>query len=135
MNIECPKCSTIHRLNVDCDLLCKKCEEDLAKHSYKIHKKSALSVTGALVLGAFSYHQIDEHFFTENRYPLSIEYSIADGCIRSDQTPVTMQVLQAKRNMCLCGLNKTIQDIPYKEYKQDPKKFYNSFAANTLDCK
>lgn len=134
VNIECPSCAANNEVKLNTRMHCKQCEEDLANHSYKRQGKSILSITGALALGAFSYQQIDEHFLTKDRYPLRVEYSIVEGCIRGDATPVHSYLLQAKRKMCLCGLEKTTHQISYNEYKKDKKNFYRSFASNALDC-
>ena len=62
---------------------------------------------------------IDEKIETD-RYPMSIEHSLIENCISSYQKPLNKLDIRKKKEVCICALEDTIDDVSYSEYK-DPK--------------
>lgn len=41
---------------------------------------------------------------------------------------------ESKRELCLCALGKTTEDISYSAYKSDQNAFVSAFKQNTKGC-
>jgi hypothetical protein len=131
MFIECPKCFKYNDLKLKENVKCGHCQEELSGHKYK---KRVISVTTALMIGVGGSYATNKYLFTENRYPLAVEYSIIESCVNSHKKPLAYSVYGKKREICLCALEETIDDVSYKKFSKDETSFLITFEKKAKQC-
>lgn len=134
MQIECPSCSKVNKLNLEKNVVCGECKENLSGFKYKKHGKPIFTATSALIIGVLGYKNINTYFLEEPRYPLQIEYSIIEACVNLHKEPLTMRAFETKREICLCSLEETMKDISYDSFKDDKDAFLNTFDKKVNVC-
>lgn len=134
MHIECPSCSTDNKIEFGENILCSKCKESFAGHSYKKFKKPLVSAATALFIGVFGTYKADQIFFEEQRYPLSVEYELVDICVNSSRTLMRAAQYADKTKICICALNKTMEVINYKKFKKSESEFLTRFRSSIFSC-
>lgn len=134
MHIECPSCSIDNKIECGENIVCSECKESFAGHSYKKFKKPLVSATTALLIGAFGTYKADQIFFEDQRYPLSVEYELIDGCVNSSRTLFNSFQYLDKTKTCICALNKTMEVISYKELKKIESEFLTRFRSSIASC-
>jgi len=134
MQIECPSCSTDNKIEFGENIVCSKCKESFAGHSYKNFKKPLVSTTTALLIGAFGTYKVDQIFFEDQRYPLSIEYELVDACVNSSRALLNSFQYADKTQICICALNKTMEVISYKELNKNESEFLTHFRSSIASC-
>lgn len=130
MKIECPHCFKENTLNLEGRVDCEHCQEDLANNSYK---KPIFSGGTVLVIGILG-GQIADYAIFDNRYPLKVEYSLIDTCLNSSDTALNRILYKKKREVCICSMQETMNEISYIRYKVDDKGFFSAFEANLKQC-
>ena len=134
MHIECPSCSTDNQIEFGKNILCSKCKQSFAGHSYKKFKKPLVSATAALFIGAFGTYKMDEIFFEEQRYPLRVEYELIDSCVNSSRVLINSFRHVNKTQTCICALNKTMKVISYEELNKSESEFVTRFRSSIASC-
>ncbi|BCO12845.1 hypothetical protein [Aeromonas hydrophila] len=134
MYIECPSCAKDNKIEFGENILCRECKCSFAGHSYKKVKKPLISVTTALIFGAFGAHNIDKVFFEEQRYPVNIEYELIDNCINSSRPLISSYRYNDKATVCVCALEKTMKVISYDHLKKSEPDFLAHFRRNVSSC-
>ena len=130
MQIECPSCSTDNQIEFGKNIICNNCKESFAGHSYKRFKKPFISATAALFIGAFGTYKADQIFFEDQRYPLNVEYELVDSCVNASRTLKSSYSQADKVQLCICGLEKTMKVISYKEKKKSEPEFMTHFRRS-----
>jgi hypothetical protein len=131
MQIECPHCTTVNDLGLTNTVACEKCKEALTGHLYR---KPLISASMALMIGIGGYYGVDKYVLEETRYPLAVEYSLVDSCTNSDSRIFSRSGYQEKKQVCICALEKTSNDMSYSDYKNDQQRFLSEFKSNALSC-
>ena len=131
MKIECPHCQTNNEIEFAENIACKECTKSFKGFNFR--KRKLVSASAALLVGTVGGYQVN-NAFSEDRYPLDVEYAIIDTCVNSSQSMIDISWYESKRDTCLCTLNKTEADISYSEYKQDNKAFLSAFLSNSKSC-
>ena len=131
MKIECPNCQEDNKIDFAENIFCKKCEKSFK--GFKFSKRKLVSASAALIFGAYSGYKVNDTL-DENRYPLKVEYAIVDSCINSSKNMVTTSWYESKRDICLCALDATIDDISYSTYKSDQETFIFELKKNANKC-
>lgn len=134
MKIECPSCSTDNEIEFGEYIACSECKETLAGHLYKKYKKPFVSATTALFIGAYGTYKADQLLFEEQRYPLNVEYELIDNCVNSSRTPMYWSRQAKKTQVCLCALEKTMEEISYKELRKSEPEFLTRFRSSVASC-
>ncbi len=132
MIIECPKCKKEKEIKFKNGLLCEHCKADISEFKYK---RTALSVTAALIIGAGSAHIFDEYVLSETRYPLEVENAIIDHCINGHASLIDQETQKKMSQLCLCALSNTQKRVSYSEFKKDAKKFLKELDQQAITCK
>jgi hypothetical protein len=135
MRIECPSCSQANNLNLLRTIICAKCKEPLSGHKYSKSGKPMLSAISAVILSVIGYKAIDSNFWEEGRYPVATEYAIIDSCVNADKRPLPTPVYDAKKNTCVCLLEKTMVTLPYNEYENEKALLFSLFNKSLEECK
>lgn len=130
MKIECPKCFKKNDLHLEAKVKCGNCQEELTGNTFK---KPIISSGAILAIGLVS-GQVADYAFFDNRYPMLVEYSIVDTCTNSNQDLVSKVIYINRRNICLCAMKDTMNEISYIRYKADKKSFLSAFQKNSNEC-
>lgn len=102
------------------------------------NKKKVASILMTLTVGGVSGHYIDDliekYNLQTDRYPMNIEYKIIEKCISNYSEPIKQEILKNKREVCICALEKTELEYPYKIFIDNKDKFLNIFEMNAIEC-
>ncbi|MFY8299503.1 hypothetical protein AAEU28_12105 [Pseudoalteromonas sp. SS15] len=109
---------------------CNICDSEIEKFTLKKPLKAA-SLAAVLAYGGF---QFIDYAITDNRYPLKVEYSVLEACANSYQEPLSYSSYGAKKELCLCALEDTMNEISYIRYQFDEKVFLKAFERNAGQC-
>lgn len=134
MHIECPSCSADNKIEFGENIVCSECKESFAGHLYKKFKKPLISTTTALIIGAFGTYKADQIFFEEERYPLSVEYEIVDSCANSSRVLSNSNLKIEKTQVCICALEKTMEEVSYKKMRKNESEFLTHFRSSISSC-
>lgn len=134
MHLECPSCSTDNKIEFGENIVCSECKKSFAGHSYQKFKKPILSATTALFIGAFGAYKADQILFEDQRYPLNVEYELVDGCVNSSRTLMNSYRKAEKTQVCLCALEKTMEEISYNQLKKSESDFLTRFRSSIANC-
>ena len=130
LEIDCPHCYEENKINLSSAIKCKHCNEPLIGEKYS---KPIISVMTAMILGISGGIFLDETFETD-RYPINIEYNIIDSCLSNYEEPLKRGYYKQKRNICICALKKTENELDYGDYKKDKNNFLNIFEKEAKEC-
>jgi hypothetical protein len=134
MHIECPSCSTDNKIEFGENIICYECKKTFAGHSFKKFKKPVLSATAALFIGVFGTYKIDQVFLTDQRYPLNVEYELIVNCVYSSHTLRNSVRNVEKTQLCICALERTMEEISYKQLRKSESEFLTRFRSNIARC-
>lgn len=134
MHIECPHCATSNKIEFAEHIICCKCDKSFKGQSFGKLKKPLISAGAALVIGTVGGVTLDQ-LMDVNRYPLAVEYAIIDSCLNGSNHSVSISWYQDKREICLCAVQDTIENVPYRDFKSDNSLFLAPFKKAMLDCK
>lgn len=134
MHIECPSCSTDNKIEFGENIICYECKKTFAGHSFKKFKKPVLSTTAALFIGVFGTYKIDQVFLTDQRYPLNVEYELIVNCVYSSHTLRNSVRNVEKTQLCICALERTMEEISYKQLRKSESEFLTRFRSNIARC-
>lgn len=134
MIIECPSCCKDNKISFGENIICCECHKSFSGHSYKKFKKPLISVTTALIVGAFGSYKADQIFFTVDRYPISIEYELINLCTNSSRIIMDRERHINKTKVCICALDKTMQEVSYSDLKKSESMFSTRFRNNIGSC-
>lgn len=112
-------------------LYCKTCNSTLEK----IAIKKPLKTAGIAALIAFSTSHVISYAVTDNRYPLAVKYEILDSCISSSQQPLSGHYYRKKKELCLCAMEDTMNQISSTRKKITDWNFVKAFEENAQSCK
>jgi ribosomal protein S27E len=115
LEVECPKCFEENIINLSSTIKCKHCNEPLIGKKYS---KPLISTMTAIIIGAGGGIFLDKKFETD-RYPIHIEYNIIDSCLSSHEEPLYRKHYIKKRDICICSLRKTENELDYDDFKKD----------------
>ncbi|OCH21862.1 hypothetical protein [Aliivibrio logei] len=131
MKIECPHCQTDNKIEFAENIVCKECEKSFK--GFKFSKRKLISSGAVLAVGLIGGYKVNTAL-DEVRYPLETEYAIVDSCINGSKNMVSTSWYESKRELCLCTLGKTTEDISYSTYQSDQNAFVSAFKQNTKGC-
>lgn len=109
---------------------CKNC----STHIENFTIKKPLKAAGLAAILAYGGSQFIDYAITDNRYPLSVESEILNACTNSYQEPVSFRVHGKRRDVCLCALEDTMNEISYIRYKVNEKAFLKAFNSRAKAC-
>ena len=130
MKIECPNCQKENNLKLEAKVKCGSCGEELTGSTYK---KPIISGMALLTIGVIGGQFVD-YAVTDNRYPLKTEYSLIESCANSYEKPVKRRIYSNKKEICLCAMEDTMNEISYIRYKVDKDDFLLAFEKNADNC-
>lgn len=130
MQIECPKCHKENNIKLNAIVRCGHCQEELSSHKFKKHIISSGAMLAVGIVGG----QIADYVINDNRYPIKTEYSIIDACNNSYSELVSLSVYSRRKEICLCSMEKTMNEISYIRYKVDHESFASAFSKNSEIC-
>lgn len=133
MKIECPKCFKENNLNLEAKVNCGHCKEEITGYTYT-YKKPLISATTALIIGAGGFYAADRFVLADDRYPMTIEYSIINSCLNNDRKPVAYRIYDKKREVCICTLEKMMEDVSYNDFKESQDAFFKAFEGKVKEC-
>ncbi|WP_041324951.1 hypothetical protein [Saccharophagus degradans] len=110
---------------------CKTCSSLIEKFTIKKPLKAA----GLAAVLAYGGSQFIDYAITDNRYPLAVEYAVLEACSSSYEKPVSYRVYGKKKDLCLCALEDTMNEISYIRYKVNENGFLKAFEENAKACK
>ena len=96
--------------------------------------KKPLKAAGLAAILAYGGSQFIDYAITDNRYPLAVESEILNACTNSYQEPVSFRVHGKRRDVCLCALEDTMNEISYVRYKLNEKAFLKAFDSRAKAC-
>lgn len=110
---------------------CKICESVIEKFTVKKPLKAA----GIAAILAYGGSQFIDYAISDNRYPLAIEYAVLEACSSSYKEPLSYSSYTSKKNLCLCALEDTMNEISYIRFKINEEGFLKAFEKNAKSCK
>jgi len=134
LEIICPNCDEENTIKLSSEIKCKKCEENLTKWKYSKFKKTVIGAMTAFVIGTPAAYQIGKHMHSEDRYPITTEYSIVNNCISQYKRPLRRAYIEKKQAICVCALSNTMKSIDYDDYIKDEEKFLDIFEQKATQC-
>ncbi|WP_420589075.1 hypothetical protein [Bacterioplanoides sp.] len=125
-------CSCGDKANIEATVKfhCKTCSSLIEKFTVKKPLKAA----GLAAILAYGGSQFIDYAITDNRYPLAVEAEILNACTNSYQEPVSFRVHGKRRDVCLCALEETMNEISYVRYKLNEKAFLKAFDSRAKAC-
>tara|TARA_B100000446_G_scaffold184189_2_gene205715 strand:- start:3266 stop:3664 length:399 start_codon:yes stop_codon:yes gene_type:complete len=132
MKIECPKCFKENNLNLEAKVNCGHCKEEITGYTYK---KPLISATTALMIGAGGFYAVDQVVLADDRYPVTTEYSIIDSCLNNYREPIAYRIYDEKREVCICTLEKTMEEFSYNDFKEGQEAFIKVFEGKVKECR
>ena len=133
IEITCPKCSKDNTVKLSDQLNCKHCEEEITGKKYIRKPWILIPTTLAVLSGVAGGVYIDEKIETD-RYPISIEHSIVESCIHADGKIRNKKYVIEKKEICVCALENTIDEISYSEFQNKKYKFTTVFSQQIANC-
>ena len=130
LEIDCPHCYEENKINLSSAIKCKHCSKPLIGEKYS---KPIISAMTAIILGIGGGIFLDETFETD-RYPIYTEYNIINSCLTNDEEPLKEEYYKQKRDICICALRKTENELDYSDYKKDKNNFLNIFEKEAKEC-
>lgn len=130
LEVACPKCYEENQINLATTIKCKHCDEPLIGEKYS---KPIISVMSAIILGIGGGIILDETFETD-RYPIKTEYNIIDSCLSYYEEPLKREDYKHKKDICICALKKTENEIDYSDVKKNNKEFLHTFENEAKEC-
>lgn len=124
-------CGKDSKLGATVQFHCQTCSTISKKFSVKNPLKAAAIAT---VL-AFGGSQLIDKAVTDNRYSLSTEYELMNSCISSSTKPLTGGQYEKKKEICLCALEDTMNEISLPKYWLNKDDFLNAFRKNAGKCR
>lgn len=133
MQIECPACQEANQIEYAENIKCGKCEKTLANHYYKRFKKPIISTTFAVCIAALGGYKV-EKAISDDRYPMATEYELISACSSGQFYALSRKTAKEKASLCVCALEKTVDDISYSDIKGNEQQFVTRFKANIAAC-
>jgi len=118
------------RYFVDVILYCNSCSNILTKKTIK-HPYKVAAILAVISYGA---SQFIEYVITDNRYPLTTEYAIIESCASLYEEPVSRRVHASRKDICLCAMEDTANEISYSRYIVNKSAFLSAFEDNAQNC-
>jgi len=134
MQVECPSCSKQNDIAIDESIVCSECSSSFSGHVYSKFKRPLMSATSALIIGAFGGYKANQHIFQKERYPVSVEYEMLDSCVNSTRESLTARQHALKTEVCICSLEKTMEEFSYDDYQKSEPEFSTRFRDNVIGC-
>ena len=117
LELECLHCSKVNNLKPKHPMTCVDCKKPLSGQRYQV-KIPYFSLL-PFALGALGFGAVDWAFLAdENRYPLAVEYSMVEACTNGDSRAISPRLYESKRDLCICTVSKTIEDIPFSSFEE-----------------
>ncbi|NRA71946.1 MAG: hypothetical protein HRU24_13070 [Gammaproteobacteria bacterium] len=110
---------------------CKTCSSVIDK----IQIKKPLKAGAIAAVLAYGGSQFIDYAITDNRYPLDVEYAVLEACASSYNKPMAYRDYGEKRELCLCAMEDTMNEISYVRFKVDESGFLEAFENNVQSCK
>lgn len=123
-------CEDKANVNAEVRLHCTTCSNDIEKFDIK----NPFKVSAIAMVLAYGGSQFIDYAITDNRYPLAVESEILNACTNSYQEPVSFRVHGKRRDVCLCALEDTMNEVSYIRYKVNEKAFLKAFNSKAKIC-
>lgn len=133
IEIVCSKCSKDNTVKLSDKLHCKHCEEEITAKKYIKKPWILIPTTVAVLSGIAGGVYIDEEIETD-RFPMAVEHSLIESCIAIDEKPLRRVEIRKKKEICVCALKNTIEEVEYSVYKDNKNLFILSFGKYANEC-
>ena len=131
MEIACPKCGTDTRLPLPFGITCASCKAHIADGKFdRRSNRLGRLVFVAAATGALSYT-----IMSSDRYPIATEYAIVESCVGNSKRSLLDREVREKRDVCLCALEQTQQDLTLDDLEGDRKAFFSTFKVKAEECR
>lgn len=115
---------------VDVIVSCSNCSNRLIKKTIKKPYK----VAAILAVLSYGTSQFVEYVITDNRYPLDIEFETLSACVNPYERPILYNSYRNKKEICLCAMEDTMNEISYVRFSVDERGFLDAFEQNIIHC-
>lgn len=131
MEIACPECGTDTRLPLPFGITCASCKVHIADGKFdRRSNRLGRLVFVAAATGALSYT-----IMSSDRYPIETEYAIVESCVGNSKRSFLDREVREKRDVCLCALDQTQQELTLDDFNDDRKVFFTTFRAKADECR
>lgn len=96
--------------------------------------KKKLKLVGIIGVIGYGVGQAAETVIFDSRYPMEVEYSLTDACINSSGRSLSSSQYQQKQTLCLCAVERAINDVNYSDFKSSKHLFDQSLRRNLNEC-
>lgn len=135
MIVECPKCAKDKEIEFAKNIICDECKSSFFGYRFRKHKRKLISATTALLIGTAGGYKAGD-FFTEERYPLAVEYQLVSACVSSDNRALQRNSYVQKQQTCLCAVQETTSNLSYSEFRGSASFIIkNIFESNIARCR
>lgn len=135
MIVECPKCAKDKEIEFAKNIICDECKSSFFGYRFRKHKRKLISATTALLIGTAGGYKAGD-FFTEERYPLAVEYQLVNSCVNSDKRSLQRESYERKQQDCICAVAMTASQFSYSELKRTARGALESaFKTNIARCR
>lgn len=88
----------------------------------------------AFAVGVAGYSVVDRNVLDSNRYPLNVEYAMVNACTNGDLSALPRELYDSKQEICLCAVEKIVDDVPLSELKGGKAEFGQILAKGLDEC-
>lgn len=138
MIVECPNCSKANEIEFANNIICGECNSSFFGHVYRKYRKPFLSVTTALVIGAYGGYKVtdlaDSQASHVNRYPMKVEYELVNTCLNSNIRSLTRASYSRKQEICLCAVEATAANLSYASMRGNPQTYLLALSHSVDTC-
>ena len=133
MQIECPACKEINQIEYENNIACASCNKTLEGYFYKHFKKPIILTSFVISLSAFGGYEVGK-FISDDRYPVATEYELINACSSGRLHALSRDSVKEKTALCICALEKTMDDISQSDIGGNEKQFVSRFRENIAAC-
>ena len=132
VKIECPECGQENTVPRPWELMCQKCNAQLGSGKYSKRMMSAWTALFLGVGGTIGASQL----LNADRYPMNVEHTIIEDCIKETKRPLTYSYIRNKRDVCICALAETQSEFDAGAHgdKNIRNDFMRAFERNAAQC-
>jgi hypothetical protein len=133
MKFECPSCNKGNDLDIDTAICCSHCETSFDGIKFQKIKSALFGTAMTFIAGGIIFDKAEDYMFGE-RLPIALEFEIVQSCVDSDDRSMSSSVYKKKKQSCLCGLEETLDELDYGDFKDSPIKFQALFSRKARQC-
>lgn len=133
MQITCQNCEKLNNINLERKVNCGSCHQEIVTYKEGKFNFTGTTLTTALLVAVGGGYVFNE-YIEDKRYPIEAEYALIESCSTYDRVSLSKVQFEEKRNLCICALEKTEDNILYKDIDENTEDFITELKNNIKIC-